>query len=147
MSQAIIDFCQDLQATLLGIEDRLAKARQSVDSAGAAVAQQTQEHIDTATRQLADFRVKASDIAAKLRADMPENSGEWKERLTQLSLEAQVALRHATIFLAEATAQGATGASALLQKGAGHAHAVAQHLRDDTAVVVREGSKHDAPSN
>lgn len=139
MSQAIIDFCQRLQTTLLGIEDQLAKARDSAERTGAGLAKETQGHLDTANRQLADFRAKAADMAAKLRQELPEHSGELKERLNQFGLEAQVALRHAAVFLAEATAKGASGASDLLHKGADRASVMAQHLRDDTAVAVRPG--------
>lgn len=138
MSQAIVDFCQGLQTTLLSIEERLVKARESAERAGVAVATETQGHIDAASAQLAAFRVKAAEIAASARAELPENPTELKERLNQFGLEAQVALRHAAVFLAETTAKGAIGASALLQKGALRAHEVAQNLRDDTAVVVRD---------
>src|SRR5690349_12407619 len=132
MSQAIIDFCQGLQTTLLGIEDRLAKARDSAERAGADLAKETQEHIDVASQQLADFRAKAGEIAASVRAELPKDAEDWKERLDQLGLEAQVTLRHAAVFLAETTAKGAAGASSLLQRSAERAQSMAQHLRDDT---------------
>ena len=32
MSQAVIDFCEGLKATLLGLEDHLGKAKRSLDS-------------------------------------------------------------------------------------------------------------------
>jgi hypothetical protein len=45
-------------------------------------------------------------------------------------------MRHAVVFMAEATSKGAESAAAALKEGAQKAQAVAENLRNETAVTV-----------
>ncbi|MBL8551036.1 MAG: hypothetical protein JNJ73_13705 [Hyphomonadaceae bacterium] len=130
MSQAIIDFCEGLKTTLLGVEDRLAKAKDSLASGAGRVEDEAKKHIDEASEQLRAFKAEAARMAEKVRAELPEGAGAAQEKLKEFGLEAQVALRHAAVFLAENAAKGAETAAAALKKGA-------ENLRRETAVANR----------
>lgn len=138
MSKAVIDFCQGLQTTLLGLEDRLAKAKAALDTGRENIESDAKRHIEEASEQLEAFKLKAASLAAEIRAELPEKVDAVEDKLKEVGLEAQVALRHAVVFLAEAASKGATGAAALLHRGAERAQGLAETLRHDTAVTVRE---------
>lgn len=141
MSQAVIDFCEGLKTTLLGIEDRLGKAKQSLESSAAQIGDEAKKHVEEATEQLQAFKAQAGMMATTLRAGLPEHAAELKEKLTEFSQEAQVAMRHAVVFLAEAASRGAEESAEALLAGAKKAHAVAEDLRRDTAVSIRDTTK------
>jgi hypothetical protein len=61
-----------------------------------------------------------------------------KETLTGFGQEAQVAMRHAVVFLAEQAAKGAEGAGEALKSSAKTAQKVADDFRGDTAVTTVE---------
>jgi hypothetical protein len=75
---------------------------------------------------------------------LPQQTVAAKEKLQEFGQEAQVAMRHAVVFLAEATAKGAANAADALNAGARSAHRLAEDLKHDTAVTVTE-RKPDAP--
>lgn len=136
MSQAVIDFCEGLKTTLLALEDRIGKAQTSLATGAAQVSGEAKKHLDDAAVQLDKFKAHAGLMAQALRADLPEQTGEMKEKLKAFGLEAQVAMRHAVVFLAETASRGAEGAAAALKEGAAKAKNLAEDLRHDTAVTV-----------
>jgi hypothetical protein len=140
MSQAVIDFCEGLKAALLGIEDRLEKAKKSLETGASGVQGEAKRHIDEASEQLQSFKAHAAKMAASLRAELPETPAEAQEKFKEFGIEAQVALRHAVVFLAEAAAKGAEGAAEALKKGAAS-------LRRDTAMTVPGEGEKGAPTS
>ncbi|MBY0565485.1 MAG: hypothetical protein K2P58_15045 [Hyphomonadaceae bacterium] len=140
MSQAVIDFCEGLKTTLLGLEDRIGKAQASLASGAIQVSGEAKKHLDEASEQLEKFKTHAGLMAQAIRADLPEQTAEMKEKLKEFGLEAQVAMRHAVVFLAEAASKGAEGAAAALKEGAVKAKTLADDLRHDTALTVVEPS-------
>lgn len=128
MSQAVIDFCDGLKAMLLGVEDRLAKAKESLAETASDATEDAKKHLDEASEQLDKFKGEAAKMAQAIRTDLP-NQAVVKEKLKEFGQEAQVALRHAVVFLAENTAEA-------LQAGAKSAQHVAQSLKHETAVTV-----------
>ena len=146
MSQAVIDFCEGLKTTLLGIEDRLGKAKRSLESGATQLSGETQKHLDEATEHLEAFKTHAGLMAQAIRADLPEQTAAMQEKLKEFGLEAQVAMKHAVVFLAEAASKGAEGTAEALQAGARKAHAVAEDLRRDTAVTVAESDQTRPPA-
>lgn len=138
MSKAVIDFCDGLKATLLGIEDRLAKAQESLGAGAAQASGEAKKHVDAASEQLNAFKLRAAMMAQTLRAELPEQSATLREKLNEFSQEAQVAMRHAVVFMAETAAKGAEGAAGALQAGGKQAQKLAENLRHDTAVTVTE---------
>lgn len=141
MSQAVIDFCENLKTTLLGIEDRLGKAKQSLDSGAAQLSDETKKHIDEATQQLETFKAHAGLMAQAIRADLPTHTSAIQEKLKEFGQEAQLAMKHAVVFLAETASKGAEGSAEALLAGARKANAVAEDLRRDTAVSVVDPAK------
>jgi hypothetical protein len=138
MSQAVVDFCEGLKATLLGIEDRLAKAKTSLESGAAQVSGEAKKHVAEAAEQLEAFRAHAGIMAEALRADLPAQTVVAKEKFKEFGQEAQVAMRHAVVFLAETASKGADTAAGTLKTGSEKARALAEKLRHDTALVVGE---------
>ncbi len=136
MSQAVIDFCEGLKSTLLTLEDRLDKAKANLAQGAAQVSDDAKKHVDEAIAQLADFKVHAANLAQAIRADLPLQTAGIKETLTGFGQEAQVAMRHAVVFLAEHAAIGAEGAGEALKTSAKSAQKVADALRRDTAVTT-----------
>lgn len=134
MSQAVIDFCEGLKTTLLAIEDRLAQAKNSLETGAAEARGEARKHLDEATEQLAKFRAHAGVMAEAIKADLPHQTETAKEKLKTFGQEAQVAMRHAVVFLAENTAQA-------LEAGAKSAQRVAENLRHETAVIAPEPEK------
>lgn len=147
MSQAVIDFCEGLKTTLLGIEDRLGKAQSSLASGAVQVSAEAKKHIEEASEQLEKFKVHAGLMAEAIRAELPEQTAEMKEKLKGFGLEAQVAMRHAVVFLAETASKGAEGAAAALKEGALKAQALAEDLRHDTAVTTTAPSGEQQPGS
>jgi hypothetical protein len=141
MSQAVIDFCEGLKTTLLGIEDRLAKAKLALESSAVQLSGETKKHVNEAAEQLEAFKAHAGIMAQAIRADLPEQTSAMREKLKEFGQEAQVAMKHAVVFLAEAASKGAEGSAEALLAGAKKAHAVAEDLRRDTAVSVIEPTK------
>lgn len=138
MSQAVIDFCEGLKTTLLGIEDRLTKAKASMETGATKVSGEASKHVEEAAEQLKAFRVHAGLMAQAVQAELPGRAEEAGEKLKEFGLEAQVAMRHAVVFLAETASRGAEGAAGALQVGAKQASALAEKLRHDTAVTVTQ---------
>lgn len=138
MSQAVIDFCEGLKTTLLGLEERLEKAQTALSSGAARASDEAKNHIDEAAEQLQKFKVHAGLMAEAIRADLPNRTEALKDKLGEFGQEAQVAMRHAVVFLAETASKGATGAAGALQVGARHAQELAEQLRHETAVAVAE---------
>jgi hypothetical protein len=138
MSQAVIDFCEGLKTTLLGVERQLGAARRSLESGASQVEGEAKKHIDEASRQLETFKTHAALMAQAIRADLPEHTATVREKLKDFGAEAQVAMRHAVVFMAETAAKGAEGAAAALKEGASRAQSMAEDLRHDTAATVAE---------
>jgi hypothetical protein len=138
MSQAVIDFCEGLKSTLLAVEDRLGKAKNAIDASAAEVSAEAKKHVDEAAEQLAAFRAHAGVMAEAIRADLPQQTAAARDKLGEFGQEAQVAMRHAIVFLAETAAKGAEGAASGLGAGAKAAHRLAEGLRHDTALTVVE---------
>jgi hypothetical protein len=136
MSKAVVEFCHRLETTLLGIEEQLGKAQRALAESAHAAESEAAKSITQAAAQLSGFRAKAGEIAASVRAELPEQVEHVQDRLKDFGLEAQTAMRHAVVFLAEAAAKGATSAADLLHKGAERASDVADDLRRDTALTV-----------
>lgn len=138
MSKAVIDFCQGLQTTLLEIEERLGKAKQAFEAGRAHVEDDARAHVEKASAELVAFKAKAAALAADLRAELPEKVDSVEGRLKEFGQEAQVAMRHAVVFLAEAASKGASASAGILHRGAERAHNLAENLRHETAVVAAE---------
>lgn len=136
MSQAVIDFCEGLKTTLLGLEERLEKAQTALSSGAARASEDARTHIDEAAEQLQKFKVHAGLMAEAIRADLPDRTEALKDKLGEFGQEAQVAMRHAVVFLAETASKGAVGAAGALHAGAKQAQKLAEHLRHETAVTV-----------
>ncbi len=138
MSQAVIDFTQQLKTTLLALEERLSKAKVAIDAGASQAGGEARKHVEEAAEQIAKFRAHASVMAQAIRADLPEQTAAAKEKLRDFGQEAQVAMRHAIVFLAEATAKGADSAAVALHASAKSAQRLAENLKHDTAVTVVE---------
>jgi hypothetical protein len=138
MSQAVIDFCEGLKSTLLALEDRLAKAKSSLETGAGQTAAEAKRHVDEAAEQLTKFQAHAGMMAQAIRAELPQHTEVAKDKLREFGQEAQVAMRHAVVYLAETAAKSAAGAAEALQEGAKSAHRFAEDLRHDTAVTVAE---------
>jgi predicted nuclease with TOPRIM domain len=136
MSQAFIDFCEGLKSTLLALEERIEKAQAALSSGAARASNEAQAHIDEAAEHLQKFKAHASQMAEAVRADLPSRSEAVNDKLEELGHEAQVAMRHAVVFLAESASKGATGAAGALQAGAKQAQKIADQLRHDSALTV-----------
>lgn len=146
MSQAVIDFCEGLKTTLLALEQKLDNARRSLEAGAAQAGGEAKKHVDEAVEQLEAFKVHAGLMAQAIRADLPEQTGAVKEKLKDFGQEAQVAMRHAVVFLAETASKGAESAAEALQAGAKQAQKVAEDLRRDTAVTVAEPEQTSPPA-
>lgn len=146
MSQAVIDFCEGLKATLLALEQKLDKAKHNLEAGAAHATGEAKQHVDEAVEQLEAFKVRAGLMAKAIRADLPEQTGGMKETLKDFGQEAQVAMRHAVVFLAEAASRGAESAAEALHTGAKQAHKVAEDLKRDTAVTVVEPEQRAPPA-
>jgi len=136
MSQAIIDLCEGLKTTLLGVEERLGKAKSALDVGAAQASDEAKKYIDDATEQLTAFRAHAGLMAQAISAELPGQAAGAKERLAEFGQEAQVALRHAAVFLAETASRGAESAASALQASAKQASELAEKLRRETAVAA-----------
>lgn len=151
MSQAIIDFCEGLKTTLLGVEERLAGAKAELESGAAQASQEARKQIDQASAQLAAFRAEAARLAQETAANLPKSVQERtqapRETLAAFGQEAQVALTHAAAMLADAASKGAVNAAGLLQKGANQADALAQKLRHHTAMTQCDTEPEDKQSS
>lgn len=138
MSQAVIDFCEGLKTTLLALEDRLGKARSALEAGAAHASAEAKKNVDEAAEQLASFKAHAGMMAQAIRADLPQQTAAAKEKLKEFGQEAQVAMRHTIVILAEAAAKGAESTAQALHASAKSAHKVAEDLKHDTAVTVVE---------
>ncbi len=141
MSQAVIDFCEGLKTTLLGLEDRLGKAQSALAQTSLAkgasrAGEDAKKHLAEASEQLQQFKAHAGLMAQAIRAELPEQAEIMKEKLSEFGQEAQVAMRHAIVFLAEAASKGAISAAGALQTGAHQAKRLAEELRHDTALAA-----------
>lgn len=146
MSQAVIDFCEGLKTTLLALEQQLGKAKRNLEASAAEASGEAKKHVDDAVAQLETFKTHAGLMAQAIRADLPAQTGAMKEKLKDFSQEAQVAMRHAVVFLAEAASKSAEGAAEALQSGARQAQKVAEELKRDTAVAVVEPGQTAPPA-
>jgi molybdopterin converting factor small subunit len=138
MSKAVIDFCDRLEATLLSIEERLAGARRSLEEGREQMVGEARKHLDEAAEELNSFKAKAGEMAAELRADLPKQAATIREKLSEFGQEAQVAMRHAVVVLAESASKSARGVASALEQGAQRAHGYAEALRRETAVARPE---------
>lgn len=141
MSKAVIEFCHRLESALLGIEEQLGKAQKSLAAGAENVESEAARYVVQAGAQLAAFRAKAGEMASSLRAELPEKVEHVQDKLQDFGIEAQTAMRHAVVFLAETASKGAGGAADLLSKGAERAHDLADDLRRDTALTVPPAEK------
>lgn len=146
MSQAVIDFCEGLKTTLLALEQQLGNAKRNLEAGAAQASGEAKKHVNEAVEQLQAFKAHAGLMAQAIRADLPEQTGAINEKLKEFGQEAQVAMRHAVVFLAEAASKGAEGAAEALQSGAKRAHEVAEELKRDTAVAVVEPGQTAPPA-
>jgi hypothetical protein len=147
MSQAVIDFCEGLKTTLLALERQLGAAKRALESGASQVDSEARRHVNEAAEQLQTFKTHAGLMAQAIRADLPEQSAAVREKLKDFGAEAQVAMRHAVVFLAETTAKGAEGAAGALKQGADRVKELAEDLRHDTTVTVAEPSSHKPGSD
>ena len=69
MSQAVIDFCEGLKTTLLGLEQRLGKAQAALSFSATQASEEAKKHVDEAAEQLQQFKVHAGLMAEAIRAD------------------------------------------------------------------------------
>ena len=138
MSKAVIDFCDRLESMLLSIEERLARAKHSIEEGRDAAAAEAKKHLDDAVEELNSFKTKAGEMAADLRAELPKQTATAREKLAEFGLEAQVAMRHAVIVLADAASKGAKSFASVLEQGAERAQGYAETLRRETAAGERE---------
>jgi hypothetical protein len=136
MSKAVIEFCHRLETTLLGVEEQLGKAQKALAAGAHAVESGAADNVAQAVAQLSAFRVKAGELAASVRAELPEQVERVQDKLQDFGVEAQTAMRHAVVFLAETASKGAGSAAELLHKGAERAHDLADDLRRDTALTI-----------
>lgn len=136
MSKAVIEFCHRLETTLLGIEEQLGKAQKTLAEGAHAAESEAAKNITQAVAQLSGFRAKAGEMAASLRAELPEKVEHMQDRLKDFGIEAQTAMRHAVVLLAETAAKSADSAADLLHKSADRAQDVADDVRRDTALAV-----------
>jgi len=146
MSQALIEFCEELKSTLLALEERIEKAQAALSSGAARASNEAKAHIDEAAEHLQKFKTHAGQIAEAIRDDLPNRSVALKDRLEGFGHEAHVAMRHAVVFLAESASKGATGAAGALQAGAKQAQKIAEQLRQDTALTVTPQDAPPSPS-
>jgi hypothetical protein len=146
MSQAVIDFCEGLKTTLLALEQKLDKAKRNLEAGAGQASGEAKKHVDEAVEQLEAFKVHAGLMAKAIRADLPEQTTAMKEKLKDFGQEAQLAMRHAVVILAEAASKGAEGAAEALHAGAKQAHKVAEGLKHDTAVTVVEPDRTAPPT-
>jgi hypothetical protein len=146
MSQAVIEFCEGLKSTLLALEDRLEKAKSAIGAGATEFSAEAKKHVDEAAEQLAQFRAHAGVMAEAIRADLPQQTAAAKDKLGEFGQEAQVAMRHAIVFLAETAAKGAAGAAAGLGAGAKAAQRLAEELRHDTALTVVRSEAETPPA-
>lgn len=135
MSQAVIDFCENLKTFLLGVEANLEKANASLNEQASHARTEAQKHVDAATTQVAAFKSNTAALAKTLRENLPNQQAAMEHALKDAGAEAQVALRHAVVYLAEATSKGATGAAVAFQHVAAGAHTAAENLKRETALV------------
>lgn len=136
MSKAVVEFCHRLEITLLSIEEQLVKAQKALATGAQSAEGEAEKYVKRAGAELAAFRAKAAEMAASVRAELPEKVELAQDKLQDFGVEAQTAMRHAVVFLAEAASKGAGGAAVLLQKGAAKAQDLASDLRRDTALTV-----------
>ncbi len=137
MSQAIIDFCDRLKTTLLGVEERLDQAKASLESSVGGIQNDAHKHVEEAAEILSNFRINAGEIIAAVSQEIPDRSSALRDKLSEFGAEAQVALRHAAVFLAEATSKGADSAANALHSGARQAQHLAEELRRQTAIATK----------
>jgi ABC-type transporter Mla subunit MlaD len=136
MSQAVIDFCDGLKAMLLGLEDKLGRAQASLASGAASATEEANRHLSEAAEQVQRFKTEAAHMAESARESVPQGAAALKVALGEFGQEAQVALRHAAVLLAESAARATEGAAGALQSGARQAQRVAEALRHETAVTA-----------
>jgi hypothetical protein len=129
MSQAVIEFCDGLKSTLLSIEDRVERALDELRETKDQTQVDVKKHLEEAAKDLSEFRSKAAHTAQMLRADLPEKSVPLRQKLQEFGDEAQLAMRHAVVFLAEAAAVTAEGASHALKTGSERARALAANVK------------------
>jgi hypothetical protein len=146
MSQAVIDFCEGLKTTLLSLEEKLDQAKRSLEAGAAQASGEAKKHVDEAAEQLGAFKAHAAMMAQTIRADLPEKTAAMRDKLKDFGQEAQVAMRHAVVFLAEAASKGAESAAGALHAGAKGAHKFAEELKRDTAVAVAEPKQTSPPA-
>ncbi len=133
MSRAVVEFCHGLETTLLAIEERLDKAAKSLAAGAHGVEAEAKQQVEEASAHLAAFRAKAGAMAQQLRQDIPEETEHLQERLSDFSADAQTAMRHAVVVLAEAASKGAVAGASALWTAGDKAQGIADQLRRETA--------------
>lgn len=145
MSQAVIDFCEGLKTTLLGLEQQMGAVKRGMEGGASQMEAEAKKRIEEAAEQLETFRAHASMMAEAIRADLPEHSAAMTAKAKEVGGEAQLAMRQAIMLLAEAAAKGAEGAASALKEGAGRAHAFAEEMRrQPEASATAQADKPDA---
>ncbi len=141
MSQAIIDFCEGLKTTLLDLEARLDKASETLAASAEEAQSEAKKHVDEAAAQLQAFKARAAKMAEVARAELPAHATGVGEKLKDFGVEAQVALNHALVLMAEGVAKSAEAASEALKEGGRRAHAFAEGAKHHTALTAPEQKK------
>jgi hypothetical protein len=107
----VIDFCAGLKTTLLALEQNLDRAKRSLEASAVQASGEAKKHVGEAVEQLETFKAHAGLMAKAIRAELPEQTGAVRETLNDFGQEAQVAMRHAVVFLAETAPKRAESAA------------------------------------
>jgi hypothetical protein len=135
MSKAVIDFCDHLEKTLLAVEARLTKVQHAIGEGATGAQTDAKKQVDAAAQELRELQAVSAVFLEAIKADLPAQSKALQARFGEFGIEAQLALRHALVSLAEVAAKGARTASGALDHGAERAHQLAEELRRKNAVV------------
>jgi hypothetical protein len=135
MSKAVIEFCEHLEKTLLTVEERLMGAQKAFGETAAGVQSDARKQVDAAAEELRQLQAVSGVFLEAIKADLPAQRKALQERFGEFGIEAQLALRHALVSLAEVAAKGAKRASGALDQGAVRAQQLAEELRRKNAVA------------
>ena len=135
MSKAVVEFCDQLEKTLLAIEARLNEAQHAFAATTAGAQADAKKQVEAATQELKQLQAVSGVFLEAIKADLPAQQVALQARFSEFGAEAQLALRHALVSLAEVAAKGARSASGVLEVGAVRAAKLAEDLKHKNAVV------------
>jgi hypothetical protein len=137
MSQAVVDFCEGLKTVLLDVEKRVGTAQAALAKSAGHVEKDAKKQLDQAARQLKDFRIDAAGLAENIRKDFPAQAAGAQKALNEFGHEAQAAMRHMLVMMADAASVGADTAAHALEAGARSARKFADEARGPTKKPVQ----------